>query len=91
MVTAALHTDELEIWWVYLLEGIAAIVFGLSLPMGFLLLSFSVMAALALGALLLIEGAALISWACHLRESCLAPPSQFPAVIAGVGFSRSPN
>ena len=69
MVGAALHTDESEIWWVYLLEGIAAIVFGLLLPMGFLLLSFSVMAALALGALLLIVGATLISWACHLRES----------------------
>jgi hypothetical protein len=42
MVRAALHTDESEIWWVYLLEGIAAIVFGLLLPMGSLLLSFSV-------------------------------------------------
>jgi len=42
MIRAALHTDESEIWWVYLLEGIAAIVFGLLLPMGSLLLSFSV-------------------------------------------------
>ena len=40
MVRAALHTDQSEIWWVYLLEGIAAIVFGLLLPIGFLLLSF---------------------------------------------------
>jgi len=54
MIRAALHTDESEIWWVYLLEGLAAIVFGLLLPMG---------------SLLLIEGAALMSWACHLRES----------------------
>lgn len=68
MVRAALQTDQSEIWWVYLLEGIAAIVFGLLLPMGFLLLSSPVMAALVC-VLLLIEGAALISWACHLRES----------------------
>ena len=69
MVRAALHTDQSEIWWVYLLEGIAAIAFGLLLPIGFLLLSSSVMAALALGVLLLIEGAALISWAFHVRNS----------------------
>jgi uncharacterized membrane protein HdeD (DUF308 family) len=73
MARAALHTDQSEIWWVYLLEGIAAIAFGLLLPIGFLLLSSSVMAALAVpfafGVLLLIEGFVLISWACHVRNS----------------------
>jgi uncharacterized membrane protein HdeD (DUF308 family) len=73
MARAALHTDQSEIWWVYLLEGIAAIAFGLLLPIGFLLLSSSVMAALAVpfafGVLLLIEGFALISWAFHVRNS----------------------
>ncbi len=68
MVRAALQTDQSEIWWVYLLEGIVAIVLGLLLPMGFLLLSSPVMAALVC-VLLLIEGTALISWACHLRDS----------------------
>jgi uncharacterized membrane protein HdeD (DUF308 family) len=73
MVRAALHTDQSEVWWVYLLEGIASIAFGLLLPIGFLLLSSPVMAALAVpfafGVLLLIEGAALISWAFHVRDS----------------------
>ena len=73
MIRAALHTDQSEIWWVYLLEGIAAIAFGLLLPIGFLLLSSSVMAALAVpfafGVLLLIEGFVLIFWACHGRNS----------------------
>jgi uncharacterized membrane protein HdeD (DUF308 family) len=73
MVRAVLQTDQSEVWWVYLLEGIAAIAFGLLLPMGFLLLSSSVMAALvvplAFGVLLLIEGFALISWAFHVRNS----------------------
>ena len=41
MFRAALHADQSEIWWVYLFEGIAAIAFGLSLPIGFLLLSSS--------------------------------------------------
>ena len=73
MVRAALHTDQSEIWWVYVLEGIAAIAFGLLLPIGFLLLSSSVMAALAVpfafSVLLLIEGFVLIFWACHVRNS----------------------
>ena len=73
MVRAALHTHQSEIWWVYLLEGLAAMAFGLLLPIGFLLLSSPVMAALAVpfafGVLLLIEGAALISWAFHVRNS----------------------
>ena len=47
MVRAALQTDQSEIWWVYLLEGTIAIVFGLLLPIGFLLLSSPVLAALA--------------------------------------------
>ena len=45
-------------------------------------------ASLRVGALLLIEGAALISWACHL-QSRLSSFSELPAVIAGVGFSDS--
>jgi uncharacterized membrane protein HdeD (DUF308 family) len=65
MFRAALHADQSEIWWVYLFEGIAAIAFGLSLPIGFLLLSSSVMAALAVpfafGVLLLIEGAKVVT------------------------------
>jgi uncharacterized membrane protein HdeD (DUF308 family) len=71
MFRAALHTDQSEIWWVYLLEGMVAIAFGLLLPTGFLLLSSSVMAAapFAFGVLLLIEGFALISWAFHIRDS----------------------
>jgi uncharacterized membrane protein HdeD (DUF308 family) len=73
MVGAASHTDQSEIWWVYLLEGLAAIAFGLLLPIGFLLLSPLVMAAVAVpfafGVLLLIEGFALISWAFHVRNS----------------------
>ena len=73
MVRAALHTDQSEIWWVYLLEGIAAIAFGLLLPIGFLLLSSPVTATLtvsiALGVLLLIEGLAFMSWACRVRNS----------------------
>jgi uncharacterized membrane protein HdeD (DUF308 family) len=73
MVRVALHTDLSEIWWVYLLEGIAAIAFGLLLPIGFLLLNSPVMVALAVpfafGVLLLIEGFALISWAFHVRNS----------------------
>ena len=73
MVRAALHTDQTEIWWVYLLEGMAAIVFALLLPIGFLLLSLPVMAAVAVpfafGVLLLIEGFALIFWAFHVRNS----------------------
>ena len=73
MIRAALHTDQSEIWWVYLLEGIAAIAFGLLLPIGFLLLSSPVTATLtvsiALGVLLLIEGLAFMSWACRVRNS----------------------
>ncbi len=73
MVKVALHTDQSEIWWVYLLEGMAAVAFGLFLPIGFLLLSSPVMAVLAVsiafGVLLLIEGAAFISWAFHVRDS----------------------
>jgi uncharacterized membrane protein HdeD (DUF308 family) len=73
MVGSASHTDQSEIWWVYLLEGLAAIAFGLLLPIGFLLLSPLVMAAVAVpfafGVLLLIEGFALISWAFHVRNS----------------------
>ncbi len=73
MVRAALQTDQSEIWWVYLLEGTVAIAFGLLLPIGFLLLSSPVLAALAVpfafGVLLLIEGGALISWAFHVRNS----------------------
>ena len=73
MVRAALHTNQSEIWWIYLLEGIAAIAFGFLLPIGFLLLSSPVMAALAVsiafGVLLLIEGATFISWAFHVRDS----------------------
>ena len=71
MVRAALHRDESEIWWVYLLEGIAAIALGLLLPIGFQLLSSPVTAtftvSIAFGVLLLVEGLALISWACHVR------------------------
>jgi uncharacterized membrane protein HdeD (DUF308 family) len=73
MVRAALHTDQSEIWWVYLLEGLAAIAFGVLLPTGFLLLNSPVAAPLAVsiafGVLLLTEGLALISWAFHVRNS----------------------
>ena len=41
MVRAALQTDQSEIWWVYLLEGIVAIVLGLLLPMAISAAEFS--------------------------------------------------
>ena len=102
MLRAVLHTDQTKIWWVYLLEGMAAIAFGLLLPKGFLLLSSPVAVSavpFALSVLLVIQGLAFISWAFYVRNSDLAiqadrrlsPTSSSAFCRPRLGLQRAPH